>query len=64
MSDVLSKILARKRKRFRRGLKRCPSYPKALRRSPIAPGFYNALATARRDGQAAREIKKASRARA
>ena len=64
MSDVLSKILARKREEVQARSQAVPlaTLEKRCAEAPSPRGFYNALATARRDGQAGviAEIKKAS----
>ena len=64
MSDVLSKILARKREEVQARSQAMPlaTLEKRCAEAPSPRGFYNALATARRDGQAGviAEIKKAS----
>ena len=64
MSDVLSKILARKREEVQARSQAVPlaTLEKRCAEAPSPRGFYNALATARRDGRAGviAEIKKAS----
>lgn len=64
MSDVLSKILARKREEVQARSEALPlaRLEKRCADAPAPRGFYNALASARRAGQAGviAEIKKAS----